>query len=64
MMTLENPNLDLVNANVYTNFAHILSVSSQNIERKRTSDINKGLLLCCKFAKFIDLQSYPRYYQC
>ena len=33
-MTLYNPNLDLVNANVYTNFGKILSIGSQDIERK------------------------------
>ena len=42
-MTLYNPNLDLVNANVYTNFGYILSIGSKDIERKRNSDINKGL---------------------
>ena len=39
-MTLYNPNLDLVNANVFTNFGLILSIGSQDIERKRNSDIN------------------------
>ena len=41
-MTHYNPNLDLVNANVYTNFGLTLSISSQVIERKRNSDINQG----------------------
>ena len=41
-MTLYNPNLDLVNANVYTNFGKILSIGSQDIEQKRHSDINQG----------------------
>ena len=41
-MTLYNPNLDLINANVYTIFGYILSIGSQDIERKRNSDINKG----------------------
>ena len=41
-MPLYNPNLDLVNANVYTNFGKILSIGSQDIERKRNSDINQG----------------------
>ena len=41
-MTLYNPNLDLVNAKVYTNFGKILSIGSQDIERKRNSDINQG----------------------
>ena len=31
-MTLYNPNLDLVNDNVYTKFGHILSILSQDIE--------------------------------
>ena len=30
--TLYNPNLDLVNDNVYTKFGHILSIRSQDIE--------------------------------
>ena len=29
--TLYNPNLDLVNDNVYTKFGHILSIRSQDI---------------------------------
>ena len=31
-MTLYNPNLDLVNDNVYTKFGHILSIRSHDIE--------------------------------
>ena len=41
-MTLYNPNLDLINGNVYTKFSSILSIGSQDIERKRNSDINQG----------------------
>ena len=41
-MTLYNPNLDLINVNVYTKFGIILSIGSQDIERKRNSDINQG----------------------
>ena len=41
-MTLYNPNLDLINVNVYTKFGLILSIGSQDIERKRNSDINQG----------------------
>ena len=41
-MTLYNPNLELVTANVYTNFGLILSIGSQDIEQKRNSDINQG----------------------
>ena len=42
-MTLNNPNLDLINCIVYTKFGYILSIGSQDIERKRSSDINQGL---------------------
>ena len=41
-LKLYNTNLDLVNANVYTNFGKILSIGSQDIERKRSSDIIQG----------------------
>ena len=41
-ITLYNPNLDLINVNVYTKFGLILSIGSQDIERKRNSDINQG----------------------
>ena len=41
-MTLYNPNLDFVKAYVYTNFGQILSIGSQDIERKQNSDINQG----------------------
>ena len=42
-MTLYNPNLDLINVNVYTKFGQIPFIGSQDIERKRNSDINQGL---------------------
>ena len=41
-MTVKNPNLDLVNVNVYTKFGQILSIRSQDIERKQNSDIYQG----------------------
>ena len=41
-LTLYNPNLDIINVNVYTKFGIILSLGSQDIERKRNSDINQG----------------------
>ena len=41
-MMLYNPNLDLVNDNVYTKFGHILSIRSQDIEKKPISYINQG----------------------
>ena len=41
-MTGNNPKLDLVNDDVHTKFGRILSISSQDIERKRNSDVNQG----------------------
>ena len=41
-LTLYNPNLDINYANVYTKFGQILSIGSQEIERKRNSNINQG----------------------
>ena len=43
-MTGNNPKLDLVNINAHTEFGQILSISSQDIEHKRKSDINQGPL--------------------
>ena len=39
-MTGNYPKLDLVNVDVHTKFGLILSIRSQDIERKRNSDIN------------------------
>ena len=41
-MTGNNPKLDLVNDDVHTNFGQILSLRSQDIERKQNSDVNQG----------------------
>ena len=41
-MTGNNPKLDLVNVHVHTKFGQILSICSQDIERKRNSDVNQG----------------------
>ena len=41
-MTGNNPKLDLVNVDVHTKFGRILSMSSQDIEWKRNSDVNQG----------------------
>ena len=44
-MTCNNPKLDLVNVeslDVHTKFGQILSTRSQDIERKRNSDVNQG----------------------
>ena len=40
--TGNNPKLDLVNVEVHTKFGQILSIRSQDIERKRNSDVNQG----------------------
>ena len=42
-MTGNNPKIDLVNADVHTKYGQILSIGSQDIERKRNSDVNQGL---------------------
>ena len=41
-MTVNDPKLDLVNVDVHTKFGWILSIRSQDIERKRNSDVNQG----------------------
>ena len=41
-MTGNIPKLDLVNVDVHTKFGRILSICSQDIERKRNSDVNQG----------------------
>ena len=42
-MTIYNPNIDLVNDNVYTTFGLNKSICSQDIEQKLNSDVNQGL---------------------
>ena len=41
-MTGDYPKLDHVNVDVHTKFGQILSIGSQDIERKRNSDVNIG----------------------
>ena len=41
-MTGNNPKLDLVNVDVHTKFGQILSICSQDIERKQNCDVNQG----------------------
>ena len=50
-MTANNPNLDLVDVDVHTKFGQILSICSQDSERKRKSDVNQGPLLRQNCAK-------------
>ena len=59
-MTLDYPKLDLVNVDVHTKFGQILSIRSQDIERKRNSDVNQGPFLCQNFAKNDGQQSQAR----
>ena len=37
-----NPKVDVVNVDVHTKFGQILSIRSQDIERKQNSDVNQG----------------------
>ena len=39
-ITGNNPNLDLVNVDGHTKFCQILSIGSQDIERKQNSEVN------------------------
>ena len=41
-MTGNNPKLDIVNVDVHTKFGLILSIRSQDIERKQNSDVSQG----------------------
>ena len=41
-MTDNNPKLDHVNVVVHIKFGQFLSIPSQDIERKRNSDVNQG----------------------
>ena len=50
-MTGNNPKVDLVNVDVHTKFGQILSICSQDIERKQNFDINQGPELHHNFAK-------------
>ena len=42
IITGNNPKLDHVNVDMHTKFGRILSMHSQDIERKRNSDVNQG----------------------
>ena len=41
-MRCNNPKLDLVNMNAKIKFGEILSICSQDIERKQTFGVNQG----------------------
>ena len=59
-----NPKLDLVSVIVHTKYGQILSIRSQNIERKQNSGVNQGPLLCQNLAKNDGQQSQARSCQC
>ena len=63
-MTGNNPKLDLVDVDVHTKFGQILSIRSQDIERKQNSDVNQGPQLRQNFAKIAGQQSQARSCQC
>ena len=45
-LTGNNPKLDLVSVDVHKKFGQILSIGSQDIERKRNSEVNhRGLVI-------------------
>ena len=50
-MTCTDPKIDVVNTNAYLKFGDILSICSQDIERKQTFDLNQGPELWYKFGK-------------
>ena len=53
-MTGNNPKLDLVNVDVHTKFDQILSIRSQDIERKRNCDVNQGQSRTVTLSKFCE----------
>ena len=63
-MTGNNPNEDLVNVDVHTKFGQILSIHSQDIQRKQNSDVNQGPSLLQNLAKNDGQQSQARSCQC
>ena len=50
-MMCNNPNVDLVNMNAYIKFGEILSICSQDIERKRNFYVDQGPKLWYRCAK-------------
>ena len=55
-MTGNYHKLDLVNIDGHTKFGLIMSIRSQDIERKRNSDVNQGLQLRQNFGKNLNCQ--------
>ena len=61
-MTGNNPKQDHVNVDVHSKFGQILSIPSQDIERKRNSDVNigpsKGNNSSANFGKLTCIDTY------
>ena len=57
ILTLYNPNLDIIYINVYTTFGKILSIGSQDIEWKRNPNLEILSIVMCiqNFVKFCPL---------
>ena len=51
IITGNNPKLDHVNVDVHTKFRRILSIRSEDIERKQNSEVNQGLFTPSKFCE-------------
>ena len=64
IMMGNNPKLDLINVDVHTKYGQIMSIHSQDIERRQNSDVNQGLLLFQNFVKNDGQQSQARSCQC
>ena len=47
-MSCDNPNVDLVNMNAYIKFGELMTICSQDIERKRIFCANQGSYLLYK----------------
>ena len=64
-MTGNNPKLDLVNDDVHTKFGRILSIRSQDIERKRNSDVNIGpskkLTCIYTYVNIVNIDAYAKF---
>ena len=63
-LTGNNPKLDLVNVDARKKIGKIMTIRSQDNERKRNSDVNQGPLLRQNFAKNDGPQFQSRSCQC
>ena len=63
-MTGNNTKLDLDNVDAHKKSGQILSICSQCIKRKQSSEVNQGLKLCQNYAKNERQQHQARSCQC